>query len=114
MRVPWVVGLLVAILAPARADDGVGVQNFVAGLRGEADECRFLLQLCAGARASIGRAEGTPASADILASRQSDIAAARVGDAVHAARAIERKRGRRLPCFDEPVCAGIVPPAKPR
>ena len=115
MRALLVVALLVAGLARARADDGsAGIENFVAGLGSESDECAFLRQLCVGARASLRREAETPPNADVLASRQGGIADARVRDAVNASRAIERKRGRRLACFDDADCTGIVPPAKPR
>jgi hypothetical protein len=77
-----------------------------------AHECEFLLDLCAGAQAAHERSDRTPASADVLAARQPAIAEVRVDDARMAARAIERKRGRRLECFDDREGRGIVPRAR--
>jgi hypothetical protein len=101
--------LLVAGALPALARDPERIARFVQGLPSEADECAFLRQLCRGAEESLGREARTPGGRDLLATRQAAIAEARVLDARDAARAIERKRGRRLACFDDPVCRRILP-----
>jgi hypothetical protein len=106
-------GAAVAVVigpGPTRADDGSeGITRFVAGLPTETEECTFLRQLCVGAAASRDREAETPPSADVLASRQGGIAAARLRDAATAARAIERKRGRRLACFEDGPCRRVLP-----
>jgi len=102
----------VALLASSAGDvsaEPKGVAGFVEGLPSEADDCEFLLDLCEGAQASLDRAERTPGASDVLAARQAAIADARIDDARDAARAIERKRGRRLACFDDRECRGIIP-----
>jgi hypothetical protein len=103
--------LLAASAARAEPD---GITRFVEGLPTESDECTFLLDLCDGADGALGRAERTPGAADALAARQAAIADAKVRDARDAARAIERKRGHRLACFDHRACRGIVPRARKR
>jgi hypothetical protein len=85
------------------------LSNLVALLPTEAAECAFLAQLCRGAWASTGRIERTPQSREVLVDRQGAIAGARVDDAVAVAQAIERKRDRRLACFDREPCRGILP-----
>ena len=102
--------LLVA--APVAAGPG-NLAVYVGSLPDETAECAFLAQLCQGARASIGRTERTPPSRDVLASRQAGVAGGRMDDVVAAARAIERKRGRRLACFDREPCLGLVPGPEP-
>ena len=89
-----------------------GMEGLVDSLAGETEECNFLSALCLAAQRSIDRAEGTPSGADVLATHQSLTADTRVREAVDAADLIERKRGRRLACFDTEPCTGIVP--KPR
>lgn len=109
-----VVALVLARGQPVPAGDlREGMADFVAGLEDEAQECDFLRSLCRGARASDARAEDTPASADFLAARQGLIADQRHDEAVAASEAIEHKRGKRLVCFDEKICLGIVPRPKP-
>jgi hypothetical protein len=83
--------------------------DFVASLPTEAADCAFLATLCVGARESTGRAERSPGSRDVLVDRQRAIAGARIDDAIAAAREIERKRGRRLACFDRAPCLGVLP-----
>lgn len=85
------------------------VTDAIDSLGSEADECGLLIALCKIAQSSVDRAEGTPPTADVLATRQSLNADARVDEAREAARAIERKHGRRLACLDDEACAGIVP-----
>jgi hypothetical protein len=109
-----VIAFLATAVCDARAEPD-GIARFVEGLPSESDECEFLLDLCDGAQASLDRAERTPGAADVLAARQAAIAEARVDDARDAARAIERKRGKRLACFEDRECRGIVPrPRKAR
>jgi hypothetical protein len=99
-----------ALLAPARAGDVESrIDDLVDSLPGEAEECAFLRALCLAAASSIERAEGTPPSADFLATRQDLFADARVREAVAGAAAIERKHRKRLPCFDDEDCRGILP-----
>lgn len=114
-RIALVAALLLALAPPGARAEPDGITRFVEGLATESDECTFLLDLCDGAGSALGRAERTPRSADVLAARQAAIADAKVRDARDAARAIERKRGERLECFDARACRGIVPRArKPR
>jgi hypothetical protein len=108
MRVLLVLTLTASVASAQRT----GITRFVDGLPNEDEECEFLLDLCEGAHASLGRAARTPAAADVLAARQAAIADARIDDAREAARAIERKRGRRLSCFDHRECRGILPRAR--
>jgi hypothetical protein len=91
-----------------------GLEDLVASLSSETEECNFLSSLCRAARVSSARAEGTPSNADVLSTRQALVADARTRDAIDAAHFIERKRGRRLACFDVEPCAGIVPKARPQ
>ena len=106
--------IAIALASPVRAADlATGMADFVEGLETETDECDFLRSLCRGTRASNDRVEGTPPAADLLVTRQALIAEQRFDETVAAAEAIQRKRGKRLPCFDEKVCQGIVPRPKP-
>ena len=106
--------LLNGAVTPAPAADlESGMADFVEGLPTETVECDFLRSLCRAARLSIERAEGTPPSADFLATRQGLIGETRIDEARAAADAIERKRGRRLPCFTEDVCKGLLPSPRP-
>jgi hypothetical protein len=95
------------------ASAGASVVDAIDSMGSEADECGLLIALCKIASRSAARAEGTPSSADLLATRQALNADARIDEAVEASRAIERKRGRRLACFDDDACAGIVPKPRP-
>jgi hypothetical protein len=106
-KVACAVGMLVLA---ARA--AASVEDAIRSMRSEKDECGLLIALCKIARRSIERAESTPPTADFLSTRQSANANARAIEAADAARAIERKRGRRLACFDDVACAGIVPTAR--
>ncbi len=106
-RIACAVGLLV-VAASATAS----VEDAIRSMRSEKDECGLLIALCKIARRSAQRAEGTPATADVLSTTQSANANARVTEAAAAARAIERKHDRRLRCFDDVACAGIVPNAR--
>jgi len=103
-----------AIPPAAAVDLESGMADFVAGLPTETVECDFLQSLCRAAWLSAGRTEGTPPSADFLATREGLIADARLREAVDAADAIEHKRGRRLPCFTEDDCKGVLPRPRPR
>jgi len=107
--------LLNGATPPAAAVDlESGMADFVAGLATETEECDFLRSLCRAARLSIERAEGTPPAADFLATRQGLMGETRVREAEAAAEAIERKRGRRLPCFTEDDCKAVLPPPRAR
>jgi hypothetical protein len=78
------------------------------------DQCYILVELCHGANVALDRAERTPWSSrsDALSFRQDGQAELAVDDARQAAEAIERRNGKRLACFDDPECRGILP--KPR
>jgi hypothetical protein len=103
-----------AIPPAAAVDLESGMADFVAGLPTETEECDFLRSLCRAAWLSGERAEGTPPSADFLATRQGLMAETRIREAVAAADAIEHKRGRRLPCFTEDDCKGVLPRPRAR
>ena len=95
---------------PARASDVESrIDDLVASLPSEREECGFLRALCLAAANSIERAEGTPPSADFLATRQDLFADERVREAAAAAASIERKHGKRLACLDDEECRGILP-----
>lgn len=117
VRAPARGTVILAVLALAVTAARVpasGLEGVVYSLGSEAEECNFLRTLCRAARASGARAEGTPSEADLLSTRQALVADTRIREAVDAARFIERKRGRRLACFDTEPCAGIVPKPRPR
>lgn len=105
-----VVAAALALAAPrARAlDPGPGIEAFVEALPSEDDECGFLQSMCRGAVASAGRAESTPSQLDRLVTKQALTASQQYDEANLAARAIERKHGKRLACFDQDWCAGIL------
>ena len=90
------------------------MDDFVASLPSESEECDFLRSLCRAARLSTERAEDTPGTRDLLATRQELMAETRIREAGVAADAIERKRGRRLPCFTEDDCARVLPRPRAR
>jgi hypothetical protein len=76
------------------------------------DQCQLLVELCHGANVAIDRSGRTNPSRDVLVFRQSGQAALAVDDARGAARVIERRNGKRLRCFDDPECRGIIPKPK--
>jgi len=113
MRRGRIVLAYAAAFVLSAASAGASVVDAIDSMGSEADECGLLIALCKIAGRSAARAEGTPSSADLLATRQTLNADARIDEAVDAARAIERKHGRRLACLDDDACAGIVPKPRP-
>jgi hypothetical protein len=110
--------LLAALLAgPAvpsvAADLETGMEKLVENLDTREKECGFLQALCHAAVVSIERANSIPATADLLSTRQDLRADQHVREALVAADAVERKAGKRLPCFDEDDCRVILPRPKP-
>ena len=108
-RIAIAVVLAVVVLPAMAVDLDDQMTDLVGGLDSETTECNFLQAMCRAAGTSIDLADGTPPSRDFLATRQGLLADTRVREAVAAAQAIERKRGKRLPCFDQDNCRGILP-----
>jgi hypothetical protein len=101
--------IVLALGGPAWASDlDARMTDLVEALPSVREECGFLHSLCRAAAVSLDRAEGTPPSADLLASRQALLAEARVRDARTAADAIARKRGARPACAADDVCRGVL------
>jgi hypothetical protein len=97
-------GLVLA--APARADTA----SVAARLEGEKAECDFLLTLCRAADRAARFARDTPLTpeTDVLATRHARDAELRLQDALEAGRVLRDKHGgKRLACFDDPVCAFV-------
>ena len=94
----------VALLsAPALASEGAA--QWAERLDTEKEQCQMLLALCRQATDDLHDAASTPPGRDVLATRNAAMANLRVEDAVSAARVFMRKNGgKRLPCFDAPVC----------
>jgi hypothetical protein len=113
MRRGRIVLAYAAAFVLSAASAGASVVDAIDSMGSEADECGLLVALCKIASRSAARAESVPSSADLLATRQALNADARIDEAVDAARAIERKHGRRLACLDDDACAGIVPKPRP-
>jgi len=96
------IGLVALLAAPALASEA---GQWADRLETEDEQCEMLLQLCHQATDALDRADLTPPSRDVLATKQGLKADLRVRDAVTAARVFMRKNGgHRLHCFDDPDC----------
>jgi hypothetical protein len=111
-RLTLAVFLGVAAVPATAADLETGMEKLVANLPRE-KRCDFLQALCHAAVVSIERANSIPASRDLLATRQDLRADQHVREAEVAAEAIERKAGKRLPCFDQDDCRVVLPRRAP-
>ena len=114
VRLVLLAALLGSSAAPAVAADlETGMERLVANLDTRELQCSFLQAMCHSAVVSIERANSIPATADLLSTRQDLRADQHVREALVAADAVERKAGKRLPCFDEDDCRVILPRPKP-
>ena len=96
------VGLVALLAAPALASEAY---QWAERLHTEKEQCQMLLELCRQATNDLDNTALTPPNRDVLATRNAAKANLRVEDAVSAARVFMRKNGgKRLPCFDAPVC----------
>jgi hypothetical protein len=111
---PAVACALVLVGAPSRARAESAAASFAEQAPTQADQCYILVELCHAANVAIDRTERTPPGRDVLAFQQEGKAELAVDDALAAAEVIERRNGKRLACFDDPECRGILPKPKPR
>lgn len=112
---PWILLAALVVGTAVRstaADLETGMAALVENLPAE-KQCDFLRALCQAAVSSIARANSVPPTADLLATRQDLRADQHVREAVVASEAIERRNGKRLPCFDQDDCRVVLPRPKP-
>jgi hypothetical protein len=114
MRRPTLAMLALLTVPCGSAAEESAAAAFAAQAPTDWDQCQLLHALCHAAVVAVERANGTPATADVLSSVQEGKAALAIRDARDAARVIEQRHGgRRLPCFDDPECAFLgKPPTK--
>jgi hypothetical protein len=96
------IAIAALLVSPAVASEA---WQWAERLETEKEQCQMLIQLCRQATAELRNAAETPPAADVLVTKNADMAELRVEDAVSAARVFLRKNGgRRLPCFADPSC----------
>lgn len=107
-----IAALAVTLLGAVGAPAGTRTAALVAeSLDDEDSQCEFVLYLCERTNDAIERAAGTPATADVTVFKHDAEVALRLEEIADAVRVIRKKHGgKRLACFKDPECEGLIDP----